>query len=632
MVTLHLELDRTRRTLYAYLSDTNVSLASIPIGSRLRLEGAYKARTELGPDLDQTISGFEMFLNQPSDVVLLAHPAWWTPDRFLWAILVVSALLAVGLVWTLTIARKNKLLHEARDALEVAHQKLERRVEERTQELAYERDLLSSLLDNLPDLIYFKDLQSRFVRTSRSKLQWVSDLLRGRNCVEQNVNRGGTGISLEGKTAGQSGAPLGLADIEAGGNFLLGRTDFDFYPEERARAAFKDEQEIIRTGRPLVGKFEQTWGKAGEALWLLTTKMPWRDPAGNIIGTFGTSKDITAIKEAEAKLRNLHQQLLKTSRQAGMAEVATSVLHNVGNVLNSVNVSAGVISQKLRNSTIRRVAKLTELLEEHRHDLAEFLAQENRIEQLIAFVRNLDQELASEQAKLVSELSGLCSNIDRIKDIVARQQSYAKPSGLLEIESIPDLVEDTLRIHAAALALQPISVVRDFDTVPQILTDKHQVLQIFVNLIGNAAQAMASNQSQTAKLTIRVCRRAQEWISVSVSDNGIGIPPENLTRIFSHGFSTKKGGHGFGLHGGALAARELGGSLTVQSAGPNLGATFTLELPIRTENGPEPQKAAHTLPARLPTVTSPRNTAADSRQLLPKETPQKENAGAISCP
>ena len=586
---LHLELDHTRRTLYAFLSDTNQPLSTFRIGSRLRVEGPYKARTELGPDLNQTISGFEMYLNQPADVVILAQPAWWTPSRFLLAFLLISALSGVALAWTWTIARKNKLLQQARDELQVAHQKLERRVEERTQELAYERDLLNSLLDNLPDLIYFKDLQSRFVRVSRSKLQCVSDLVRGRS------GQNGNGHGLEngppnGPPSGVRSSRLTLSEVEAGRNFLIGKTDFDFYPEERARAAFKDEQEIIRTGLPLVGKLEQNWGKNGEVLWLLTTKMPWRDPAGNIIGTFGTSKDVTAIKEAEAKLSSLHQQLLQASRQAGMAEVATSVLHNVGNVLNSVNVSSGVISEQMRNSPMRRVGKLAELLEGHRDDLVGFLTRDNRGAHLVAYVRNLAQQLASEQTKMLSELGGLSSNIDHIKDIVARQQSYAKTSGLLEMQSIQDLVDDALRIHATALARQPIRVLREFNMVPPTLTDKHRVLQILVNLIGNAAQAMASNQSRIPTLTVQVGPRDEQWISVSVCDNGVGIPAENLTRIFSHGFTTKKDGHGFGLHSGALAARELGGSLRVHSGGLDQGATFILELPLRPANGSTAKK------------------------------------------
>ena len=705
--TLHLELGHTRRTLYAFLSNTNLSLATIPIGSRLRLAGAYKARTELGPDLNQAIVGFEIFLNDPSDAQVLAHPAWWTPSRFLWALALILPLSAAGLLWTLTIARKNQLLQQTRDELQVAHRKLERRVAERTQELAsslsllnaalestadgilvvdqkgtvtgynakfcemwrippglmetrndegilkfvgtqvsnperfletirmlyanpeqesldtltfrdgriferyskaqrlgsvcvgrvwsfrdvtaqqsaardvaYERDLLNSLLDNLPDLIYFKDLESRFVRTSRSKLDCAAALLQARHPgVNGNGHQNGNG-----KTSGWNELVREPADLDEVKNRLIGKTDFDLYPEERARSAYQDEQEIIRTGRPLVGKLEQTWGKSGEALWLLTTKMPWRDTAGNIIGTFGTSKDITAIKDAEAKLSSLHQQLLEASRRAGMAEVATSVLHNVGNVLNSVNVSAGVISQQIRKSTTGRVAKLAELFEGHRHDLPDFLTRDNRTEHLISYLRTLSQELGSEQAKVLSELDGLASNIDHIKDIVARQQSYAKVSGLLEVESMSELVEDALRMHATSLARQRIQVIRDFETVAPVLTDKHQVLQILVNLIRNAAQAMSCNLSEAPTLTIRLSQTADQSVSISVSDNGVGIPPENLNSIFAHGFTTKKDGHGFGLHSGALAAREMGGSLRVQSAGPYQGATFTLELPLRPVN------------------------------------------------
>ena len=74
-------------------------------------------------------------------------------------------------------------------------------------------------------------------------------------------------------------------------------------------------------------------------------------------------------------------------------------------------------------------------------------------------------------------------------------------------------------------------------------------------------------------------------MKISYIDNGIGIPADNLTRIFGHGFTTRKEGHGFGLHSGALAAKELGGALTVESDGPGKGATFTLEFPIQRPKG-----------------------------------------------
>ncbi len=118
--------------------------------------------------------------------------------------------------------------------------------------------------------------------------------------------------------------------------------------------------------------------------------------------------------------------------------------------------------------------------------------------------------------------------------------------------------------------------------MPPITVEKHKVLQILVNLMRNAKFACSESGLPDRQMTLRVSRDA-DIVKISVSDNGVGIAPENLTRIFSHGFTTRKDGHGFGLHSGALAATEMGGRLSVQSDGLGLGAAFTLELPCRTQ-------------------------------------------------
>jgi two-component system NtrC family sensor kinase len=163
---------------------------------------------------------------------------------------------------------------------------------------------------------------------------------------------------------------------------------------------------------------------------------------------------------------------------------------------------------------------------------------------------------------------------------VAMQQSYAKVAGVLENLSLQELLEDAMRIASAALARHKIEVVRQFEHVPPVLADRHKVLQILVNLINNAKHAL-DHRPERRQLILRVARGEGERVRVEVTDNGGGIPPENLTRIFQHGFTTKKNGHGFGLHSGANAAREMGGSLTVESDGPGKGARFILELPVQ---------------------------------------------------
>jgi len=269
--------------------------------------------------------------------------------------------------------------------------------------------------------------------------------------------------------------------------------------------------------------------------------------------------------------------LLETSRQAGMAEVATNVLHNVGNVLNSVNVSTAMLMDNNRNSKIPYLGKVVTLLNEHAADLSEFMATDPKGKQLPGYLGQLAQLLAREQQNAKKELELLRQNIDHIKDIVAMQQSYATISGVTETIKVCDLVEDALRMNASTLARHAVEIVREYTDLPPVNIEKHKVLQILVNLIRNAEYACDDSGRKDKQMKIRLSK-TDARIQIAVIDNGVGIPPENLTHIFNHGFTTRKGGHGFGLHSGALAAKELGGSLTAHSNGPGTGATFVLEL------------------------------------------------------
>jgi signal transduction histidine kinase/ligand-binding sensor domain-containing protein len=293
--------------------------------------------------------------------------------------------------------------------------------------------------------------------------------------------------------------------------------------------------------------------------------------------------EIEERKRMQLEVERVHRLLVDASRQAGQAEVASSVLHNVGNVLNSVNTSASIITDQVRDSKVADVSQVAELLIEHQNDLAEFLVQQGRGEPVTNYLKALGQRLVSEQATMLNELQELVRNIDHIKEIVAMQQSYAQVSGIMDKQSIPTLVDDALRMHAAALARHQVQVVRQFDPIPDVLVDKHKVLQILVNLISNAKYALSESAAKERRLALGVKLDENNLIRVSVADNGVGIPEENLDRIFSLGFTTRQSGHGLGLHSGFFAAREMGGTLLVHSDGPGKGATFTLVFPAQPE-------------------------------------------------
>ncbi len=289
-------------------------------------------------------------------------------------------------------------------------------------------------------------------------------------------------------------------------------------------------------------------------------------------------REIAERERMQSEIATAQARLLENSRLAGMAEVATNVLHNVGNVLNSVNVSAALVTDQTRKSKVAYVGKVAGLLAERSTDLGEFMTLDPQGRQLPGFINDLAGQLAKEQQNTLQELTSLQQHIDHIKDIVARQQSYAKISGVSEVIPARKLVEDALLMNAGSMPRHGIELIREYAEVPPVNVEKHKVLQILVNLIRNAKYACNESRRADKQIRLQIAGSAA-GVSITVMDNGVGIAPEHLNRLFHHGFTTRQGGHGFGLHSSALAARELGGTLTFHSAGPGLGATFTLTLP-----------------------------------------------------
>jgi len=290
-----------------------------------------------------------------------------------------------------------------------------------------------------------------------------------------------------------------------------------------------------------------------------------------------------ALRENEnvtRELRLVQSELLAAARLAGMAEIATNVLHNVGNVLNSVTVSAGVVIGKLRASKLRGLGNAVRLMNQHADDLGLFLTCDDKGKQLPDYLGRLAETLGAEQHGIVEELGQLTRGIDHIREIVATQQSYAGAGAVIEAVLIRDLMDDALRMNSDALTRHQVTVVKEFAEVPPLPLDRHRVLLILINLISNAKYAMGGVPDQAHQITLQVDMSTDRTLRIRVADNGEGIAPENLTRIFAHGFTTRKEGHGFGLHSCANAATEMGGRLTAHSDGSGTGATFTLELPI----------------------------------------------------
>ncbi|WNG36932.1 PAS domain-containing protein [Archangium minus] len=308
---------------------------------------------------------------------------------------------------------------------------------------------------------------------------------------------------------------------------------------------------------------------------------PIQGNKGQVIGVTLFGRDVSDRKAAEARLDELHRNLVDMSRRAGMAEVATGVLHNVGNTLNSVNVSATLVIERLRGSRVPLLVRAVELLRAHEAKLPAFLTEDDRGRKLPEYLSTVSQHLAGEVEALLAEMQGLARNVEHIKSVVSMQQEHARYGGRVEQVTVPELIDDALRLNATSFERLGIRVHRECEDVPPMEVDRHKLLQILVNLLGNARHALVESGRADKQLSLRVRREGEACLRIEVADNGVGIAPEHLPRLFVHGFTTKKDGHGFGLHASAQAAEEMGGRLGCASGGRGQGATFTLELPLR---------------------------------------------------
>ncbi len=390
-------------------------------------------------------------------------------------------------------------------------------------------------------------------------------------------------------------APIGITHADRRGNLLRYNQAFcsmlGFEPGELANKTIGDlthHDDVARVWAEL----KRLWNgevqsvdlekrhirKDGSFHWVRITTALVREGDGKPEYSVEFLRDISARKESAEELERVHKQLMIASRQAGMAEVATNVLHNVGNILNSVNISASLVTERVKQSKAPGVSRLAALLQEKGAAAGEFLANDERGKRIPEYLTSLGEQLMSDQKMALEELASLRDNLEHIKDTVAMQQSYAKLCGVTETVAVADLVEDSLRLNAGAFVRHGVTLRREFNEVPPITVDKHKVLQILVNLVRNAKYACDESGRADKLLTLRI-EGAPAGVRICVIDNGVGIPAENMSRLFTHGFTTRVDGHGFGLHSGALAAQELGGSLLVTSDGPGCGATFILELP-----------------------------------------------------
>jgi NO-binding membrane sensor protein with MHYT domain/two-component sensor histidine kinase len=316
---------------------------------------------------------------------------------------------------------------------------------------------------------------------------------------------------------------------------------------------------------------------AGNAIHLEAHAQIFLDDAGTPVRILGVSWDVTGQVLQEERKRELQSQLRDASRDAGMAEVATGVLHSVGNVLNSLGVSASLLQSRLRSSRIGNVQRIATLLSSQGDQIGRFFESDERGQQMPAYLAQLGEGLNAENQHLQSEAAAIAAHVGHIRTIVAAQQTYARRGGVTEAIDVAELLDNAVAIHFADAT--DVTVRREYDSLAPLTIDRHKLIQILGNLLSNARHALKDLTEGRRRLTLHVRRQKAGLIAIEVQDSGVGIPPDVLQRLFEFGFTTKKDGHGFGLHTSAILAKELGGDLAAYSDGPNCGARFVLQLP-----------------------------------------------------
>ncbi len=221
-------------------------------------------------------------------------------------------------------------------------------------------------------------------------------------------------------------------------------------------------------------------------------------------------EQIVAKDAALADLAEAQRRLIDLSRLSGMAEVATGVLHNVGNVLNSVNVSATIVADHLSALRVGQISELAQVLNDHKSELNDFVANDPRGQRIIPYMSNLSLHLEQERNQLGKEVAGLLQHVGHIKQIVAMQQTYARSSGVLEKVALADVMEDALGMTRSGMERHNIELdIQDKD-LPPITTDRHKVLQILLNLIRNAKDAVKLSGKKDRRISICLTRVSED--------------------------------------------------------------------------------------------------------------------------
>ena len=359
------------------------------------------------------------------------------------------------------------------------------------------------------------------------------------------------------------------------------------HPSDRKKFLARMRRQLPRTGAVYEGE-HRMYHSDGAVMWFMVRAAAIRSENGEVTHIAGSNTDITQRKLAELQLEKAQEEALVHAHAQGRAEFATTVLHNIGNVLNSVNVDSGEIRKAIRRTRIGQLQLAFDMIKEHKDNLAQFFDCDPKGRQLPDYIRQKAEVVFKEFEKMGETSEGINEKINLMRDIIDTQQTHARLKDEAALVDLAQLVEESLKIQMAFINRQGLTVIKRYQAVQPLPLPTARVIHVLINLIKNAIEAMAKTPKKDRALFIEIDETETGDTELRISDTGIGITSDEMSHMFTHGFTTKESGHGFGLHYCARALAELGGSIDVTSDGRNRGATFVLTFPKQSqEKSPE---------------------------------------------
>lgn len=400
-------------------------------------------------------------------------------------------------------------------------------------------------------------------------------------------------------------AMLDICGLKSKKDFI-GKTDYDMPWTKEESDNYRKDDQIVRSTRLAKLNIEETQTfPDGKETILLTNKVPLLDKNGNVIGTLGMFLDITDRKQKENELKIINQKLKKAladikkarkleiklrnevisyARMAGMAEVTTSVLHNVGNILNSLKCSSSVIEEKISGNSLENLRKITDIIQSSKEDTWKFISENPRGKELLIYLQSYMGRNLSERQQIKEEITLLNKNIEHIVDIISTQETINSPSyEFSEQVSIPDLIDYALVVNKNLYENSSIKITYDYQNILPVYIDKVRLLQILINLIKNSLESLSKSKIEKKNISLHLYEKNKNEFVIQISDTGCGILKENLGKIFTQGYTTKENGHGVGLHNSFILAQKMSGTITVESEGFDQGSTFKIIMPYRLQ-------------------------------------------------